>query len=72
MFDAVFMCSVALLRGLEIRYGRHSARLRRGQLAYDEAVRFVEKVSEGRAMIAAHEALNPRPKKEKKGRIKWL
>ena len=72
MFDAIFTCSAVLLKGLELRYGRHSARLRRpGQLAYDEARRFVGEVGEGAAMIAAHRALNPN-KKEKKGRIKWL
>jgi hypothetical protein len=67
MFDAAFLCSVALLRGLELRYGRHSVKLKYGRIAYSEAVRFVEEVGEGRAVIAAHRALEG-----KKGKVKWL
>jgi hypothetical protein len=67
VFDAVYLSSVALLRGLELRYGRHKAKLKRGQLAYHEAVRFVREVGEGRAMIAAHRALET-----KKGKVNWL
>jgi len=67
MFDAVYLVSVALLRGLELRYGRHSVKLRYGRIAYSEAVRFVQEVGEGRAVHRG--APRARGRQERKGQV---
>jgi hypothetical protein len=75
-YEAAYMCSVALLRGLTLQAERLSTRTpgvarvspRLGDDAYDQAQAFIEIVGPERALRAAHRALHP----PKKRRVKWM
>jgi hypothetical protein len=75
-YDAAFLCSVALLRGLELRSGTTRVRLSPGRVrlpykidAYDQAQWFVQTVGDEKALRAAHRALNTTERKKK---VKWI
>jgi hypothetical protein len=69
-YDAAFLCSVALLRGLELQSGTTRVRLMHvGSIdAYDQAQWFVHTVGDEKALRAAHRALYP----PKKRRVEWM
>jgi hypothetical protein len=69
-YEAIFLCSVALLRGHVLQTGLVRARLRDDRDAYDEAQRFVGAVGAKIAQMTAHRALAKRAPKN--GRIQWL
>lgn len=67
LYDAMFLCSTALLRGLELQSGPTRVRLSESRDAYDQARFFIATVGNNKALLAARRALGTTTKK-----VRWL